>query len=401
MFEGLFEQELPIDPLQEDLASQCSVLPTCKGIVLLADENRQPVQLLMAANMRRTALARLCQTDPEIPRKKADLSNITRHIFFLSCHNSFRSSLTHLRIARRIWPDRYLEQVILPRQQYIRIDPSALWPVFTVSSKPFADGSELILGLFPGRKSADELIQTLLDVFEICKRPDLIASPEQAKSCPYLQMNTCPAPCVGRISREDYLSRITMAIGAITNHRTEIIGQMNQQMQQYARQMDFEKARSFKDRLERLRILGRPAYTWTDDLSKLTLLHIDRSARRKIEGKRNLKQGWAAFVVRSDRIEESADFFLDDLESVLQNIQSIVHDDKEMHPSRHAAEELALVGFHLFRSRPEGVWINITSQLPSAEQVYRQIQERYRQQNRKPSGGVDKEKQPETDIFSQ
>ncbi|MBN1126068.1 MAG: UvrB/UvrC motif-containing protein [Sedimentisphaerales bacterium] len=401
MIEGLFEQELPIDPLQEDLADQLSTLPTCKGILLLADENSRPIQLLIAANIRRTAFARLRQTDQQIPPKKADLVDVTRCIFYLSCHNSFRSSLNHLRTARQLWPNRYLDQVTLPRQSFIHIDPSAAWPVFTISSKPFSEEQEKGFGLFPNRKAADELTQVLLDTFMLCKRPDLADSPEKAKSCPYLQMDTCPAPCIGRISREKYLSQINTAIQVLSDQRADVVAEMNQQMQQYARQMDFEKAQNLKIRMEQLRILDRPAYTWTTDLSQLILLHIDRSARIKIEGKRTRQQSWAAFVIRPGRIDELTDFFMEDLESARQKIQAITNEKKEMDSSRQAVEELAVASYHLFRSNPEGIWINITNKFPSTDQLRQQIEERYNQKESKHAECNKKGTSVKTDVPSQ
>ncbi|MCK5174322.1 MAG: hypothetical protein KAR47_13090, partial [Planctomycetes bacterium] len=74
MDQELFKSCLDIDCQvpEHDLTGSLSSLPTDRGVLLFADERDQPVQLLIAANIRRTAVARLSSKDSETRSKKTD-----------------------------------------------------------------------------------------------------------------------------------------------------------------------------------------------------------------------------------------------------------------------------------------------------------------------------------------
>ncbi len=81
MTKELFQGFLDIETANEG-PKALKPLPSCKGVLLLADANGTAVQLLTAANMRRTAGARLSSREPTTPKKRADLSRIVRKIYF-------------------------------------------------------------------------------------------------------------------------------------------------------------------------------------------------------------------------------------------------------------------------------------------------------------------------------
>ena len=97
---------LDIDPhLERDQAlSHLVALPACKGVILFADSDRRPVQLLIAANIRRTGRARLYTEEIEVHSKRPEITSIVRHIFYVCCYNDFKAALIHYTIAKIVWP---------------------------------------------------------------------------------------------------------------------------------------------------------------------------------------------------------------------------------------------------------------------------------------------------------
>ena len=213
MLDELFDDCLQIDPAAQT-AEALKPLPACKGVLLFADDTLKPIQLLTAANIRRTATHRLFPQDPTVIKKRADISRIARRIYCCRCYNDFGSALKHYQIAKVIYRDTYSEQLSLGKQSYVKIDASVKWPFFSLTDKPAGSGGQNVFGPFPSRKAAAEFIQILQDAFGLCKRPDLLAGGQNFASCPYLQMGTCCAPCVGKIGRDEYLRYIAGAISA-------------------------------------------------------------------------------------------------------------------------------------------------------------------------------------------
>ena len=378
-----FESCLPLDLTagQEQVAEQpplnspLAALPTCKGVLLFADAEDRPIQLLIAANIRRTVSARLLPEDASGGSKRGDLAAIVRKIYYSRCYNDFRSSLTHYNAARAIYPKQYRKMLKLPGQSFVRIDISAQWPVFQTTEKPSALAGEKVFGPFPTRRSANDFVQILQNAFDLCQMPQLIAHRSKAASCPYLQMKTCPAPCTGQITRQAYLEQITAAMDAVSGNIEEQKTALTQSMQQAASEMKFEKAQHIKKQLAQLDLLDKETYRWTGDMAELSILHIDRSAKMPVK-KRKKMQLFTAFVIHADNVAEIGDFSLDSMNDLHETLTKI--DAKAPTSSAPAVELLAITAYHLYRNNPRGVWINCSRvAMPTGEQIGKIICERF------------------------
>lgn len=378
MLDELFDDCLQITPAAQT-AEACKPLPTCKGVLLFADDSDRPIQLLIAANIRRTAVGRLFTQEPAAVKKRADISRIARKIYYCSGYNDFGSALKHYRIAKAVYPDSYSEQLTLPKQTYVRIDPSAKWPFFALTDKPSLLAEQKVFGPFPSRKAAADFIQILQDAFSLCQRPALLATGQNPASCPYLQMNTCPAPCVGKMARAEYLRYIASAICAAAGDVKNQTAKLKRQMEQSARQRLFEQAQLLKKRLDRLKLLRRSDYQWTTKLSDLAILHIDRSAKIASAGKRRKIQTYAAFLIKAGQIAELGDFTIEEIGEFYKSFLEKLSEPACLICPKELAEQLALLAYHLYRSRPSGIWINCSNQnrIPKADEITNTILEQF------------------------
>ncbi len=98
-YEALFQASLCIEN-DEWTKDTLAALPTCRGVLLFADTSGQPIQLLQAANCRRTAQARLLRDLSETGlKKKADVSDLTTVIYYICCYNHFLNQVTYTQLA--------------------------------------------------------------------------------------------------------------------------------------------------------------------------------------------------------------------------------------------------------------------------------------------------------------
>jgi hypothetical protein len=365
MWRELFEGCLQVDPTEQTadaLVASPFAVPTCKGVVLFCDGDDRPVQLLIAANIRRLAKNRLFPPEPERLAKRADIRRVVRRIYYLCCFNDFRSMLRHLQIARTIYPDSWRSLISLPKPWFVKINPLDEWPNFSATNKAAVNSDVRYFGPFPTRKSADKYIAALRSAFGLCQRPDLVDSAQKAATCPYLQMKTCPAPCVGRISRSDYASQIAEAVSAASGEVRRHIEAARRQMTDLAEQRQFEQADMAKKRLESLEVLLKDDYRWTTDLSKLAILHIDRSAKvAPAEGKRKV-QSYAGFLLTGGGIVELDDFTLADIEKFHASFMDSLKQPVETSAGGHMPERLGLAAYFLYRRNPPGLWINASAE---------------------------------------
>lgn len=72
------------------------------------------------------------------------------------------------------------------------------------------------------------------------------------RPCLMYQIKRCSAPCVGKISQEDYKSLVQEAIDFLDGKNTKIQEDLSVKMQQASDDMDFERAIVFRDRIRAL-----------------------------------------------------------------------------------------------------------------------------------------------------
>lgn len=191
---NLFDGCLPVEENQS-AESDFLQLPTCKGLILFADAADNPIQLLTAANIRRTARARL----PAKPAATAtNITDICRKIYYRCCFCDFNNNLTYLEIAKKLFAKDYKELINFGKAWYLKIDLSHKFPFFTITSSAEADGNVKLFGPFLSQKNARAMLHMLQDVFLLCRRSDLIANSQKSRTCPYLQMQNCSSVCAGK-----------------------------------------------------------------------------------------------------------------------------------------------------------------------------------------------------------
>ena len=371
MLEELFESCLQIEPTQQTVEA-LKPIPSCKGVLLFAGTDDIPIQLLIAANLRRTATARLFTKQPENEpvKKRENIAEIVGRIYYHRCYNDFRSQLKYCDAARTIYPNRYDEVVKLPRQSYVKIDTKAKWPCFSLTDKPTARKEEKIFGPFPSRRSAAEFIKILQNAFSLCQEPRLINLGKEANSCPYLQMGKCPAPCVGKISRSEYLEKIADAVLAAGGNIKKQTEKLQDQMEQLAKQQKFEQAQAVKKQLDQLDLLSKDDYRWTTELSDLVILHIDVSAKIAVPGKRKKKQNYSAFLIRKGQVIELKDFCLENTDEFYQQFIEAMASQICSAGDEQIKEQLAISCYLLYRQSARGVWINCSGDYrPAKKQI--------------------------------
>jgi excinuclease UvrABC nuclease subunit len=83
--EELFDSSVALDQ-DNNTPDALADIPTCKGVLLFTDSSDTPIQLLQAANLRRTARVKLFRQDEGIS-KRTDISKLASKIYWRCCYN--------------------------------------------------------------------------------------------------------------------------------------------------------------------------------------------------------------------------------------------------------------------------------------------------------------------------
>ncbi|MBM3246745.1 MAG: excinuclease ABC subunit UvrC [Candidatus Omnitrophica bacterium] len=157
---------------------------------------------------------------------------------------------------------------------------SEQFPVVSVCrrKKPVAGDLALYFGPYTDAKALRQVMKLMRRIFGFrsCKK-----LPKQA--CLYWRLGLCPAPCIGKITPEEYSSRIKNIILFLTSQYEELIQGLSKKMKEAAARKDFEAAAEMRDQLNALGSIGEGrnhsvSFNELEDLKNL--LKLDKLPER-------------------------------------------------------------------------------------------------------------------------
>ena len=248
--QGLFAKHLDLPGPDKPLDRR--VLPAGGGVCALTDQQGRLVQTLGAQDLRRV-LARRLQTPGESPgRRQVDLRAIARHLWWQPTHSVFETSLTYLRVARRLAPDRYRKELSFGPVWFARVNPEDRFPRW--SSDKFALTPPTIdVGPFRDRGGCRGFIELLEDLFDLCRYHEVLRQAPGGVACAYKEMGRCPAPCDGSVSMEHYRGQIAASVEFARGRTDTRLSQLEGDMTGAAGRREFERAGRIREQIARAR----------------------------------------------------------------------------------------------------------------------------------------------------
>ena len=110
-------------------------------------------------------------------------------------------------------------------------------------------------------KDTIELLQKLYNV-RMCHRTinELHSSEESdnsIKTCLYYHMGRCKAPCVGKVTREEYLNDMQGALDFLNGNYNPLINELRSKMNEASEELEFEKAAEYRDLLNSVKAVAQ------------------------------------------------------------------------------------------------------------------------------------------------
>lgn len=129
---------------------------------------------------------------------------------------------------------------------YIKIDVKSEYPTVTMTRRVINDGSKYF-GPYPSSGSAKEMINFIKEKFQIrqCKN-----FKNKDRACLNYHIKKCLAPCMRYVSPEDYRKQIDQIIKLLDGRVEQIISELTDEMNEYSKNMEFEKAALVRDRIQ-------------------------------------------------------------------------------------------------------------------------------------------------------
>ncbi|MDX1677842.1 excinuclease ABC subunit UvrC [Arsukibacterium sp.] len=114
-------------------------------------------------------------------------------------------------------------------------------------------------GPYPNAGAVWQSLKTLQKIFPIRQCEDGFYR-ARTRPCLQYQLKLCSAPCVGKISDEDYTEQVQLASLFLSGKNQQVVEQLVQKMNSASEQLAFEEAASFRDQITALRKVQEQQY---------------------------------------------------------------------------------------------------------------------------------------------
>jgi excinuclease ABC subunit C len=125
-------------------------------------------------------------------------------------------------------------------------------PRFTLTRLRKDDGC-LYFGPFAHSGSVRRALTLMRRKFKLRGCRPLQPNESDYRHCLYGNLQHCTAPCIGNVTREQYLEQVRAGIGFLEGHTEELRSELESEMRKAAANLEFEKAAQVRDALDDLK----------------------------------------------------------------------------------------------------------------------------------------------------
>ena len=183
---------------------------------------------------------------------------------------------------------------------YIKVNVKAEYPDVYITRRILNDGAKYF-GPYANAGAAKEMVDFIKSKFKIrqCR-----SFKYKDRPCLNYHIKKCMAPCMGYISKEDYMKQIDEIIDVLEGKTDKLTKQIKQEMQDAAQNMHYEKAAYLRDKLIAIERISEKQKVSNISENDIDVIGLARSKTRVCV---------EIFFVRKSKMVGREHFFLDDL----------------------------------------------------------------------------------------
>ena len=250
----LFPDNASIDPAAtEEKRADFLAIPAKGAVYLLAGNDEagveRPMLLATVGDLRAALRRRLGELPAEVKSKRVAYGQLCSRVYWRQVHSSFAANFWYGRAAHALFPATARALIPWRDSWWIAVEREATSTPFPRIRKTnnLSDASLAYVGPVRDKHVAARLIESLEDLFDLCRYHNILVQAPHGKACAYKEMGKCPAPCDGSESLASYRARIDAALAFAANeNRTAWRADVEASMKAAAATQEFEKAGRIK-----------------------------------------------------------------------------------------------------------------------------------------------------------
>ena len=212
----------------------------------MKDQEGKVIYVGKAVNLRHRVRSYFHASAQKSPRTSQLVRKI-RDIEWIIVGSELEALILEMNLIKEYQPHFNVQLKDDKRYPYIKIHWADDFPRVTVTRKVEKDGSRYY-GPYINVWAVNQTLDVLRKIFPYLTCSRTITGGDQ-RACLYYDIQLCTAPCIGKISRENYRELIK-ELGAFLNGRTEgIVSRLEEEMARASAGLKYEQAAMIRDQL--------------------------------------------------------------------------------------------------------------------------------------------------------
>lgn len=240
-------------------AAKVREFPRTPGVYLMKDSAARVIYVGKAKNLRSRAGSYFLK-GAQAERRTADWVLEIADVDFVACDSDVDALLMEARLIKDVQPKYNRELKDDKTFPYLMITTREDFPRVEVTRKP-RDKAVRLFGPFANAGALRGAMQVLQRIFKFrtCSL-DIDDGDERwrwFRPCLLASIRQCTAPCNLRISKEEYRKDIDRLIRFLEGGKVRLLAEMRGEMEQCAKELEFEQAARLRDEIRLLEKLDR------------------------------------------------------------------------------------------------------------------------------------------------
>ncbi|MDY6916121.1 MAG: excinuclease ABC subunit UvrC, partial [Candidatus Cloacimonadota bacterium] len=254
-----------MEKISEKIKQKLSLLPAKPGVYLMKNTQDKVIYVGKAKVLRNRVKSYF--TSGSLDNKTRNLvKNIANFDYIIT--SSEQSALVLENNLIKKYKPRYNIYLRDDKQYpFIKVTKNEDFPRLLKTRHLVKDGSKYF-GPYTDGRALNRTLRTMEWIFPLrtCKREIIAGEKLYKRACMNYQMGKCPAPCIGKISTQEYAQTVKNAIQFLKGKNQEVIDNLKEQMQQYSQNSKFEKAAQMRDKIINIQKMNRSSNLFFTDL---------------------------------------------------------------------------------------------------------------------------------------